>query len=181
MKNKDFIYLIFCFSLITFGCSEFPVPTDYALDNLSSSSLRVNGATQVSGIGYFDAEDECNSGAEGATYAIEMKGDLEGCLFIFIDEYKCNSSGAYYEEGREHFIGTYKGEFGSFWTTYKFTAKYEGCNEDGSYLGLEIFGRCQHPLVKGSGEGVFAGATGRLDIKDDINAGNYPYRGHFQF
>jgi hypothetical protein len=36
-------------------------------------------------------------------------------------------------------------------------------------------------MVKGSGEGVFEGATGRLDFKDDIDAGNYPYRGHFTF
>jgi hypothetical protein len=48
-------------------------------------------------------------------------------------------------------------------------------------LGAEIFGRCQHPIVNGSGEGVFSGVTGRLDMKDDIEAGNYPYRGHLKF
>ena len=83
-------------------------------------------------------------------------------------------------KGREHFIGTYMGEQGEFWTTYRFEAKYEGCNEDGSYQGLEILGRCQHPLADGSGIGVFEGATGRLDMKDDIENGNYPYRGHFK-
>ena len=46
---------------------------------------------------------------------------------------------------------------------------------------LEIFGRCQHPIVAGSGTGVFEGVTGRLDFKDDIAAGNFPYRGHFKF
>jgi hypothetical protein len=70
---------------------------------------------------------------------------------------------------------------GSFWTNYTFEAKYEGCAENGSYVGAEIKGRCQHPIVKGSGTGVFAGVTGRLDMKDDIEAGNYPYRGHFKF
>jgi hypothetical protein len=39
--------------------------------------------------------------------------------------------------------------------TYKFEAKYEGCAPDGSYLGAEILGRCQHPVVNSSGEGVF--------------------------
>lgn len=182
MKSKNFVYLIFCCSLLIFGCTtEFPGSADFAADNLASSSARVVGAMQVDGIGYFDAADECDSGGQGATFAVSMTGDLEGCLFVFVDEYKCNSSGAYYEKGRELFIGTYNGETGSFWTTYVFTAKYEGCAEDGSYLGLEIFGRCQHPIVEGSGEGVFTGVSGRLDMKDDIEEGNYPYRGHFKF
>jgi hypothetical protein len=83
--------------------------------------------------------------------------------------------------GREYFVGTYNEEAGTFWTTYKFEAKFEDCSEDGSYLGMEIFGRCQHPIVKGSGTGVFEGVTGRLDFKDDIAAGNFPYRGHLNF
>lgn len=182
MKNRNFVYLIFCCSLLIFGCStEFPVSADFAEDNLASSSLRVSGATQVSGIGFFDAADECDFESQGATYGITMTGDLEGCLYVFIDIYRCTPSGVYLEEGRELFIGTYNGETGSFWTTYKFEAKYEGCAEDGSYLGLEILGRCQHPIVEGSGEGVFTGVSGRLDMKDDIDEGNYPYRGHFKF
>ncbi|WP_139352792.1 hypothetical protein [Algoriphagus sp. A40] len=165
-----------------FGCgTEFPASADFAEDRLSSSSKKVNGATQVDGIGYFDAADDCGSGSQGATFAVSMTGDLEGCLFVFVEEFKCNSSGAYYEKGSELFVGTYKGEFGTFRTTYVFTAKYEGCAEDGSYLGLEIFGRCQHPIVKGSGDGVFTGVSGRLDMKDDIEEANYPYRGHLKF
>ncbi len=191
MENKNFARLILCFCLLQFGCTEMPVSddfdtaipvsTDIAGDETISSAARVNGAFQVSGIGYYDAADECDSGAQGATFALTMTGDIEGCLYIFVDSYTCRPSGVYYEEGRELFVGTYGGETGSFWTTYKFEAKYEGCAEDGSYLGLEIFGRCQHPIVKGSGEGVFEGVSGRLDMKDDIEAGNYPYRGHFKF
>lgn len=182
MKIKDFVYLVFCFSLISFGCStDFPVSTDFALDNLASSSLRVKGATQISGIGFFDEANACEYESQGATYSINITGDLEGCWYVFIDEYRCNSSGVYLEEGRELFIGTYQGESGSFWTTYKFEAKYEGCAEDGSYLGLEILGRCQHPIVEGTGTGGFIGVSGRVDMKDDIEAGNYPYRGHLKF
>ena len=77
-------------------------------------------------------------------------------------------------------MGTYNGEAGS-WTSYKFEAKFEGCADDGSYLGAEIFGRCQHPIINGSGDGVSDGVTGRLDMKDDIAAANYPYRGHLKF
>jgi hypothetical protein len=55
-----------------------------------------------------------------------MTGDLEGCLYIFVDEYECSPSGTYREIGRELFVGSYNGGSGSFWTTYKFEAKYEG-------------------------------------------------------
>ncbi len=85
------------------------------------------GAKKISGIGYLDAKDLCNSASQGAVYALNMTGDLEGCLYVFIDEYSC-TDGNYLEKGRELFIGTYKGKSGSFRTTYDFQAKYEGCN-----------------------------------------------------
>jgi hypothetical protein len=46
---------------------------------------------------------------------------------------------------------------------------------------VEIFGRCQHPLVAGTGSGVFAGATGRLDFKDEVETGIFYYRGHVRW
>ena len=46
--------------------------------------------------------------------------------------------------------------------------------------GSELHGRCQHPLVEGSGTGGFAGATGRLDFKDEVATGLYFYRGHIK-
>ena len=52
---------------------------------------------------------------------------------------------------------------------------------DGGPLGAEIFGRCQHPIVAGSGTGVFNGVTGQMNFKDDIEAGNFPYRGQLRF
>jgi hypothetical protein len=108
-------------------------------------------------------------------------GDLQGCLYTFIDEYKCFENGIYLEKGRELFVGTYKGKTGSFRTTYTFEAQFEGCNGDGSPKGAEIRGRCQHPIVEGSGTGDFKGVTGRLDFIDDIKAGNFPYTGHLKF
>lgn len=47
--------------------------------------------------------------------------------------------------------------------------------------GAEVRGRCQHPLVAGSGTGGFAGATGRVDFKDIIGDPiTYVYRGHIR-
>ena len=139
------------------------------------------GGTQISGVGFYATAGECDYESKGAAYAIRMTGDLQGCLYAFIDEYECSPSGTYREEGREYFVGTYNGQPGTFWTTYKFEAKYEGCSENGAPLGAEIFGRCQHPIVEGSGTGVFNGVSGQINFKDDIEAGNFPYRGQLRF
>jgi len=183
MNNKNLSGLMFCVALIIVGCSK-----DSTLDNdlaqsqqgsdLSTTKKASQGATQLSGIGFFDAADECNFAGQGATFSINMTGDLAGCLYTFVDEFECSPSGTYREIGRDYFVGTYNGESGTFWTTYKFEGKYEGCAEDGSYIGAEIKGRCQHPLVEDSGTGVFDGVKGILLFKDDIEAGNYPYRLH---
>lgn len=182
MNNKTFIGMIFCVALI--GCSKDNPAYDLA-QSKQGSDLKYakgssQGATQLSGIGFFDATDECNSAGQGAAYSISLTGDFVGCLYTYVDDFECSPSGTYREIGREYFVGTYNGESGTFRTTYRFEAKYEGCAEDGSYVGAEIKGRCQHPLVKGSGTGVFEGVTGRLDFKDDIEAANYPYRGHLK-
>ena len=139
------------------------------------------GATQIAGIASFDETDACDSQSQGADFALIMGGDLEGCHYVFVDDFECSPSGTYRETGSELFVGTYNGATGTFETTYKFEAKYEGCAEDGSFLGAEIFGRCQHPIVADSGTDDFGGVTGRLDFKDDIEAGDFPYRGHLRF
>jgi hypothetical protein len=46
--------------------------------------------------------------------------------------------------------------------------------------GAELKGRCQHPIATGSGAGGFAGATGRVDFKDEVSTGRYLYRGHIK-
>ena len=183
MNNKTFVRLIFCLGLIILGCSKDKSVSEQSTLSEQESVLMkaARGATQISGVGFFDATDECNSAGQGAAYALTLTGDLEGCHFFFIDEFECSPSGTYREKGRELFVGTYKGQSGTFWTTYRFEAKYEGCAENGAALGAEILGRCQHPIVEGSGTGVFEGVTGRLDFKDDIEAGNYPFRGHLRF
>ena len=181
MKHKIFIYLSFFLAVILFSCSknnntvsQKETPTEE-----QTSANNSEGATQISGVGFYATTNECDYESQGAVYAIKMTGDLEGCLYAFIDDFECSPSGTYREEGREYFVGTYNGQAGTFWTTYKFEAKYEDC--DGGPLGAEIFGRCQHPIVAGSGTGVFSGVTGQINFQDDIEAGNFPYRAQLRF
>jgi hypothetical protein len=184
MKHNIFIFRNFLMAVILVACTKddnrLTLNKELTVEQNAVTTANGRGATYTSGVGFFDATDECNSAGQAASFAITMTGDLEGCHYVFIEESECSPSGTYREKGRELFVGTYKGSPGTFWTTYKFEAKYEGC-VDGSPLGAEIFGRCQHPVTEGSGTGIFEGVTGRLDFKDDIEAGNYPYRGHLRF
>jgi hypothetical protein len=141
------------------------------------TSRLTGGATQISGIGFFAEPGQCNDPeGQGSDYALIMTGALEGCHYVFVEIAGCSAGGAYRETGTEAFVGLYNGAPGAFRTTYLFTAKYKDC----ANLAGEIAGRCQHPLIAGSGEGVFEGVTGRFDMQDDIEAGNFPYRGHFR-
>jgi hypothetical protein len=180
MKHKTFISLSILLTVILFACSKnnSSVSTKET-QHEEQTSANSGGAFQISGVGFYAASNECDYESQGAVYAIKMTGDLEGCLYAFIDDFECSPSGTYREEGREYFVGTYNGQAGTFWTTYKFEARYEDC--DGGPLGAEIFGRCQHPIVAGSGTGVFSGVTGQINFKDDIEAGNFPYRGQLRF
>ena len=151
-----------------------------ALSNglLGAAPARAAGATQIHGTGFYDDLGLCVDPVDpDVAYALTMSGDLEGCWYIAIDTVDCSPSGTYREIGHERFVGRYEGAEGTFRTTYRFTAKYADC---ANVLG-ELVGRCQHPIVAGSGTGVFTGVSGRLDFKDDIAAGNFPYRGHLQW
>lgn len=178
MKTKISICLVFCLTLII-GCSKDSPVSQQSVQSEENADLKAGG-TKVSGVGYYATAEECDPSSQGATYALKMTGDLEGCLYIFIEKYNCSGDGRYYETGREIFVGTYKGQPGSFKTTYKFAAIFEGCKEGGP-AGVEIIGLCNHPIVKGSGEGVFAGVTGTLHFWDNIPAGKFPYRGTIRF
>ena len=145
--------------------------------------VSAGGATQISGIGYWDETGECVdpvTGPEGQSpdFALKLTGDLEGCWYVVVKTYECRPSGTYIETGYDIYVGGGdNGDEGMFITTYRFTAKYEDCPN----LSGEIFGRCQHPIIAGSGTGDYAGVTGRLDFKDDVEAFNFPYRGHLKW
>lgn len=132
------------------------------------------GATRISGIGFFDVDGLCvDPEGAGADYAIILTGDLDGCLYAFVETAAFTDSGTYLETGTEIFVGP----DGTFETVYRFEGKYE----DPANLVGEIFGRCQHAIVRGSGTGGFEGVTGRIDFKDDVETGDLPYRGSLRF
>ena len=141
------------------------------------STALAQGAKQISGVAFFAGPGECtDQQGQGASFALRMTGDLQGCQYVFVETAVCAPSGAYRETGNEIFVGNYNGEFGTFGTTYLFTGKYENC----SNLTGEIFGRCEHPFATQTGTGVFAGYTGEFFFKDDVEAGNFQYRGHLR-
>jgi hypothetical protein len=132
-------------------------------------------AAQIGGIGSFDIDQEiCDRGVAEEVYPpVLMTGDLNGCWYTDSFTGRSHPSGTYQETGTETFIGCLADgtTCGTFGTTYQFEAKFA---PDGS----EIFGRCQHPIVSGSGTEGFEGVSGRVDFKDDVDAGLLRYRGH---
>jgi hypothetical protein len=143
-----------------------------------------NGASQIDGGGLAIGDPAAGSafGCEdrGVFTLLLTSGSRRGCWYTDVipeDSIQFNPSGTYQERGEETFVGEYwvdgvKVGEGEFSTTYHFTAKF-------APDGAEIFGRCQHPIVEGSGTGVFEGAKGRVDFKDvDPANGILEYRGH---
>jgi hypothetical protein len=144
---------------------------------LAAPAALAGGATQISGVAVLDEADICDSANVGADYALLMTGDLEGCLYTFVETAESSPSGTYRETGRELFVSSDPERAGTFTTTYRFEAKYE----DVETLSGEIFGRCQHPIVEGSGTGIYEGVTGMLFFKDDVETGEFFYRGHLLY
>ena len=145
-------------------------------------SAPANAATnQISGTAVLDTagpDGQCPDEPIGFKDfpAIVMTGSLDGCWYTNILTSRQISSGVYLETGQELFVGSLNGgAAGTFGTTYRFESKWD----PDAATGTEIRGRCQHPIVAGSGTGGFAGATGRVDFKDIIgDPVTYVYRGH---
>lgn len=142
-----------------------------------------NGAVQISGMGEFAGPGECEEDVSGPAgedpdFALKLTGDLGGCLYTFVETFRCDASGTYHETGTELYVADGSaGDDGTFRTTYRFTAKYDDCP---NFAGQQ-HGRCQHPIAAGSGTGDYEGASGRLDFKDNIEAGNFSYKGHVRW
>ena len=141
------------------------------------------GTEQIDGVGVFDTTcpDPPGGYEEFVDYPpIRLSGSLEGCWYTNVETVKDNGapSGVYIETGSEVFVGSVDGgPEGVFETTYRFESKWQ---PDVS-TGVEVHGRCQHPIVAGSGTGGFAGVTGRVNFKDVVEDGSYLYRGHLRF
>ena len=139
---------------------------------------------QISGGAFYDTTGaHCEGPPSGYEDFISypplvMSGDLDGCWYTKVETAKDNGSpsGVYMESGEEVFVGSLNdGAEGTFATAYRFESQW-----DPDVTGAELHGRCQHPLIEGSGTGGFAGATGRLDFKDEVATGLYFYRGHIK-
>ncbi len=114
-----------------------------------------------------------------AAFSTTMDGGLVGCwygdTFVLTGEHP---SGTITASGTEHFVGCLDMDgdgtcggadpTGTFSTTYTFTAKYD-------VSGAEIHGRCNHPIV--SGTGGFEGVTGVVEFTDDVSTGISYYKG----
>jgi hypothetical protein len=106
-----------------------------------------------------------------------MTGALEGCWWIDTFETKSDPDKAHYvATGTEHFTGWLGSAFGTFFTTYRFTAKTDGPWPTSA----EIHGRCHHPVTEGTG--AFAGISGELSFHDvvDVSPPYYPYWGNLR-
>ena len=135
----------------------------------AGGAMQISGSGDVSGAG-------CDVAGMGADFALRLQGDLVGCQYVFVESGITSPSGTYREAGTEYYV-IEGGRFGAgtFWTNYVFTGKFDNAS------GVEIFGRCQHPIQDGSGTGAFTGVRGRLDFKDFPEINYFPYRGHMQW
>lgn len=132
------------------------------------------GNTQISGVGVFTSTAACPADSPNVYPPIQMTGGLVGCWYTDnVDVVLTAPSGAYQERGTETFIGCLSDgtTCGTISTTYTFTAKYVA-------NGSELHGHCEHKLVSGTGD--FAGITGQVNFKDDVQTGEFFYEGHFK-
>jgi hypothetical protein len=105
-----------------------------------------------------------------------ISGDLEGCWYTNVDRSwdLGPPSGLYVEVGREVFVGRVRGgPVGSFSTVYAFESQWD----PDAATGTEIWGRCQHPIVRGSGTAGLHDVTGYLGFTDIVTDGSFSYRG----
>ena len=135
------------------------------------------GGEQVSGNQTPVATCDGDTSALG-TYT--MDGSLIGCWFA--DSFAVvreHASGTVQITGTEHFDGcldlggdgSCSGDpEGTLSFSFQFSGKFD------LVTSAEIRGRCQHPIL--SGTGGFAGASGVITFKDDVTTGIAPYRGN---
>ena len=133
-----------------------------------AASARSTGTTQVSGLLEPDRDATCTEHPNPEGGAWDVSGSLVGCWYV--DTYVVENeshAGGFVASGTETFSGCLGSTCGHIFTTYKFTAKYEG--------DTETHGRCHHPIV--GGDGGFSDASGVIEMKDLPN-GCSTYKGH---
>ncbi len=118
---------------------------------------------KVSGVGYPGGPGDNGCNEMGADYTIFMTGDIEGCVYgIILSEQYEEESGEYQSRDHETFIGTLDGLSGSWEMDEAFWAVFD------TETGDQLSGRCEHPIIEGSGTGDFATADGELRFVDNV-------------
>ena len=153
--------------------------TPIAVALLVAAPANAAGAGQVAGNQTPVATCDGDSSALG-TYV--MDGSLIGCWFAdSFDIVREHASGTVQVMGTEHFDGcldlggdgSCSGDpEGTLSFSFQFSGKFD------LVTFAEIRGRCQHPILSGSGG--FASASGVITFKDDVTTGIAPYRGNIR-
>ena len=110
--------------------------------------------------------------------ANSMGGSLIGCWFTDVFNYGPTSPGGIlHATGAEHFVGcldirqegrcTQDDPAGTLALSARFEFKVVN--------NQEIWGRCEHQIL--SGTGAFQGAAGKIDFRDNVTNGTSRYRG----
>lgn len=146
-----------------------------SVSSVAAAPAGATGNTQISGAGVFTNTTECPADSPNVYPPIKMTGGLVGCWYTDEVEVDLTTvSGAYQERGTETFIGCLSDgtTCGTFRTTYTFTARYT------PDFSAELHGHCEHKLVNGAGG--FAGITGQVNFKDNVQTGEFSYEAHFK-
>lgn len=120
-------------------------------------------------------------GLAGSDVALNMTGDLQGCLSVFVEGFSCTEQDdfdLYFERGREVFVGTWNGKQGSFRTTYTLDGAYAKGFCQSFDFSLQLAGGCSHKVDGASG--AFRKARGLLTFLDVVaNVTGDPVTGAF--
>ena len=118
-----------------------------------------SGVTQISGLLVLDQSGDdavCTDHATPVPPSV-VSGSLVGCWYTdTIDSQRSTPSGAFVATGTEQFIGCLGARCGRIFSTYTFTARFDG--------DTELHGRCHHPITGGDGD--FAGVGGVIHMRD---------------
>ena len=142
--QKQSARLAVLFILVVGLIAAFAAPAGAATNQLGGRGLR-SWQCLAPPAGYEDFTD---------LPPLVMTGSLEGCWYTKILTTKDNGapSGIYQGARRGGSSeASMAGPAGTFATTYKFTSKWDPDVSTGS----EVHGRCEHPIVDGSGTGGF--------------------------
>ena len=164
--QKQSARLAVLFILVVGLIAAFAAPAGAATNQPRGSRSSIPAVCPAPPAGYEDFTD---------LPPLVMTGSLEGCWYTKILTTKDNGapSGIYQERGEEVFVGSLNGgPAGTFATTYKFT-KWDPDVSTGS----EVHGRCEHPIVDGSGTGG-RGCHRPGRLQDEVTTGEFLYRGH---